>query len=311
MHMNMSTVSAIPITMRAGGMGSPVVERARIRPRHHLSIPFAKSAAELVLPSIPVIKPGWRVLSAFLTIGLTALIIFVTNAVQFRVNNIQITGLDRLKVNDIAETIKIANTPIYAIDPGQVQQTLAKEYPELKDISVEVSLPANLVLTVIERHPQLSWQYNDLTVWVDADGYLFPARGKAGKLLTVDADSAPPLMAAPSTSPDTDQSVVNEDNNTIKNKKSSPKIMDQALLNTMLKLQKSIPKNNDLVYRDLSGLGWSDPNGWEVYVGKQMDNLDQKLVVYKTIVGLLTKKNIKPAVISVENLYAPYYRMEK
>ena len=311
MNMNMSAVSAIPITMRAGVMGTPVIDRARIRPRHHLSIPIRKSAAELVLPSFPVIKTGWRLLSGFLTIALVALIIFVTNAVQFRVNNMQVTGLGRLKVSDIADTIKIANAPIFAIDPVEVKQTLEKEYPELKEISVGVSLPANLNLNVIERQPILAWKYKDLLVWIDADGYLLPARGKAGRLLTVDADNAPPLMAVETVTVDITPTPAAQGNKTIEIKNIAPKIMDQTLLNTMLRLRKSLPQNNDLVYRDLSGLGWTDPNGWEVYVGNRLDDLDQKLVVYKSIVSLLTRQNIKPAIISVENLYAPFYRMEK
>jgi POTRA domain, FtsQ-type len=312
MHMNMSTASAIPITMRAGIMGTPVVDRARIRPRHHLSIPF-RSSAELVLPSFPVVKPGWRLLSGFMTILLIAAIIFVTNAVQFRVNNLQVTGLNRLKVSDIADTLKISNSSIFAIDPDEITQTLDKEYPELKDISVAVTLPANLNLTVTEREPILSWQYSDLTVWVDAEGYLFPARGKVNHLLTVEADSAPPLMPVVAT-PTVDASevnVANQNTTAIVPKKESTKIMDQTLLTTLLQLHSSIPQNNILVYRDMSGLGWADPNGWEVYVGKQLGDLDQKLVVYKTIVAYLDKQNVKPAIISVENLYAPFYRMEK
>ena len=307
-QIHMSPVSSIPITMRAGSMGKPVMDRTHIRPKHLLSIPFLNSSVELKMPAIPEIKPGWRILSGFLTLTLTALIIFVYNSAQLRVNNLQVTGLNRIKVSEIADTLRLSDTPIFAVNPADVQKVIEKKFPELKEISVSVSLPAIIQLQVTERQPVAAWQYNDLTVWIDSEGYLFPAHGKAGNLLTIHAKSPPPLK---SIEPVIDvQATTTAVDKTKSEKPSSPKIMDEVLLSTAIKLNKNLALDSNLVYNERNGLGWTDQNGWVVYVGKRMENLDQKMTVYKGIVNILSKQGTQPAVISVENLYAPYYRME-
>jgi hypothetical protein len=71
-----------------------------------------------------------------------------------------------------------------------------------------------------------------------------------------------------------------------------------------------MPENSSLVYTKLNGLGWSDPRGWQVYFGVNFDGMQEKLVMYQTIVDQLTQKQITPVLISVENINAPYYRLE-
>jgi hypothetical protein len=58
-------------------------------------------------------------------------------------------------------------------------------------------------------------------------------------------------------------------------------------------------------------LGWNDPNGWEVFFGSQGNDMNQKLAVYKSLVERLQSEGIQPALISVEYIHAPYYRMER
>jgi hypothetical protein len=39
--------------------------------------------------------------------------------------------------------------------------------------------------------------------------------------------------------------------------------------------------------------------------------MEMKLLVYQAIVDRLQKEGITPALISVENVHAPYYRLER
>ena len=71
-----TNVSSSPvITMRSGMMGTPVVNRASTHPRMKINIPLNKRGVEMRLPAIPVIKPGWRLLSGFIIIVLVIFII--------------------------------------------------------------------------------------------------------------------------------------------------------------------------------------------------------------------------------------------
>jgi hypothetical protein len=89
------------------------------------------------------------------------------------------------------------------------------------------------------------------------------------------------------------------------------KTVDVTLISAALKLSKLIPKNTILAYTDRYGLGWKDTNGWSVYVGPSLVNLDAKLQVYRAIVDQLNKQGIQPAVVNVEQVDAPFYRLEQ
>ena len=72
-----------------------------------------------------------------------------------------------------------------------------------------------------------------------------------------------------------------------------------------------MPADTMLVYDSEHGLGWNDPNGWEVYFGAEDQDMEMKLSVYQAMVERLQSEGIQPALISVEYVHAPYYRMER
>jgi cell division protein FtsQ len=72
-----------------------------------------------------------------------------------------------------------------------------------------------------------------------------------------------------------------------------------------------LPKGTPMTFSAASGLGWKDTGGWEVYIGTDLDQYDQKIALYQSISTQLAGQGITPALISVEFLNAPYYRLEK
>jgi hypothetical protein len=72
-----------------------------------------------------------------------------------------------------------------------------------------------------------------------------------------------------------------------------------------------MPADTLLVYDSEHGLGWNDPNGWEVFFGAEDQDMEMKLMVYQALVDRLQSEGIQPALISVEYVHAPYYRMER
>lgn len=66
-----------------------------------------------------------------------------------------------------------------------------------------------------------------------------------------------------------------------------------------------------LLYQEGHGFGWTDAHGWAVYFGSQLDDLGQKQVVYQALADYLVNNGIQPAMVSVEFVHAPYYRMER
>jgi len=78
----------------------------------------------------------------------------------------------------------------------------------------------------------------------------------------------------------------------------------------ILTLNTYLPEGSNLQYDPEFGLGWQDPAGWRVYFGKDISNIEIKLAEYQAILAALKEKNLSPSMISVEFLYAPFYRLE-
>jgi hypothetical protein len=71
-----------------------------------------------------------------------------------------------------------------------------------------------------------------------------------------------------------------------------------------------IPEGAALIYDPISGMGWRDPGGWEVYFGNDLSNVALKQVMYQAILERLEAVGVSPVMISVVHVDAPYYRTE-
>jgi hypothetical protein len=152
-------------------------------------------------------------------------------------------------------------------------------------------LPAQVHIQVKERIPVLVWYQNGRTLWVDEAGVAFPAR----------EDIEPPsLMINAAGDPRvnlTDDADPNQ-------------LLPEEFVSTSLQIAELAPDEAKLIYSVSNGIGWKDKKGWEVYLGMDLNNTEMKLQVYEAIFKHLRKSNLKPSLVSVENIHAPYYRLE-
>jgi cell division protein FtsQ len=88
--------------------------------------------------------------------------------------------------------------------------------------------------------------------------------------------------------------------------------LDPELVSAILSLNTVAPQGTQLLFNAEHGMGWNDKQyGWKVYFGAETHDIDQKLVVYQALAARLKEKGIRPSLVSVEYLHAPYYRLEK
>lgn len=301
-----------PLVNIRSSFGTPITQNTHNRVRRNYAIPLSFTGAEVITPPIPVVEPGWRLLSAFLILLFGAILYTFTTYPKFQSIIPKVHGLHRLEANDVLDAIDLTDKPIYVIDPQEVKEDLESAFPELTNISVEVSLPASVVITARERQPLIAWQFDNQTLWTDFEGVVIPNRGDAGQILTIEAKGELPLSPF-NLSPTLDGE---EDNERELKKKSDSAIkpegqqIDPALQEAILKLRSRIPPGTTLAYNDRNGVNWKDPGGWIVYLGLSLKNLDSKLAVYQVIVEKLLQQDLHPSVISVEHLHAPYYHLE-
>jgi len=281
-----------PVYMR-GGMASLPVQPRKLGtpPKRRYNVALNVPGAELHLPALPVFRLSWRTVSGLLTALMLGLVIYLWTSPNYRIYMVEVTGLQRLTTNDINTVAGLSGQPIFAVDPQQVRKDLQQAFPDMKNISVKVSLPARVQIKAQERQPVISWIQDGREQWIDMEGNAFPPRGDAGKLIRVEAMSNPPVIM-----------------------KASPmdlSFLKPEMVGVIIRMAMKAPKNTPLLFDSTHGLGWKDAFNCQVYFGMDILDMDQKLLVYQALAARLQKDGIQPDLISVEYLRAPYYRVEQ
>jgi hypothetical protein len=290
---NASTLSRSmpPMVRRGGGMARQTqATRGRKSTRRQLNLPLKSTpGAELRLPALPKMKVGWRVISASLALILGWALYALWTSPTFVVNSAEVQGLERLSSYEISALMKVSGKPVFSIDPKIVENNLKAAFPALTGVKVKVGFPAKVIVEVGERYPVISWSQSGVEAWVDANGIGFmPNSDGVDWLVPVIAEEAPA---------------------TVPTDDGDPRLIMPEMVQAIMTLYESAPEGQTIVYDDQHGLGWTDPRGWKVYFGANPNDMEMRLAVYKGVVEFLDSRGIVPAMISVEYVHAPYYRL--
>lgn len=271
-------------------MALPVKGKSGSKYRRRYDVVLPVPGAEVRLPSLPEVRLGWRIISFILVIALGGLLAFLWTSPMFVVEAAGLSGAERVSSDNLNMVIGVAGESIFSIDPSQVYTDIARAFPEMSAITIEVKLPAVISVTVVERQPVISWQAGGKEYWVDEEGVAFPPRGQAEGLVTVQSQSPIPdeLKAGNTAKP----------------------FLEPGTITAIMEMAGFVPQGSVLVYEDDHGFGWLDGRGWTVYFGRDTRDMEMKLRVYSELVSRLERDGIMPQLISVEYVHAPYYRVE-
>jgi cell division protein FtsQ len=277
----------------ARGVGAITVRqttRTRQHTRLRISVPLNSPGLELKLPALPKVMIGWRLLSGVMWFGLAWMIYTLWASPMFMVSQIEITNDQIMDPAEIEEALQVQGRPVFTADPNLMEDKLTapNKFPELADARVSIGFPARVLIRLNERKPVIYWKQDEMDLWVDADGISFPSRGQDSNLVKVVASGVPGAMP---------------------NSQGQDRLMMPEMVKAIVKLQGQVPEGQTIIYDAQHGLGWSDPRGWKVYFGNDPDNMEIRLAVYQSVVDLLAKRKINPALVSVEYIHAPYYRL--
>jgi cell division protein FtsQ len=309
-----------PVTVRGSydsNRGKPIHQQVGTRPRRQFYLTMDRTAGtEVRLPAIPVIRPGWRLASGLLAILMAIGIFSMWNSPFCQISTVEVKGLERLDPAEVTARLNLENLSIIEVDPAQVEGKLSSAYPELMNVRVSIALPNSVTVSAKERTPVLAFLQGDsgagVTNWVDASGVIFPSRGDAGPLVTIQAKDGLPLASAPS---DEKQQATQEAPTTKANASTvpvtGPERVDPTVLTALEGLSQKLPPETQLAYSMQDGLGWQAPEGWQVYIGKDLSDFEDKYTMYQQLANYLNQDGLKPALVSVEQINAPYYRLEQ
>jgi cell division septal protein FtsQ len=285
---------------------------AATQPRRKVYYSVGKNGVETRLPALPIIHFNWRWVSAALALTLLVLVLVLTNLPGFQVSVVEASGLQRLKTEDLTPVILANSSSVFTLDTNILRDKIAVAFPELSSVEVKVQLPNLVTVNAVERQPVIAWKTTDQVYWIDLEGAVFAPRGELDNLLVIKSEVLPPLTreVAPTQSViDYAMQVLNTQTDPL-TPEEAVNYIDPQVFNAAITLSALMPTGAKLVYDPVAGMGWRDPNGWRVYFGNDLSNIQSKQMEYQTIIENLQKMGINPLMVSVEYLDAPYFRTE-
>ena len=187
-------MAAKPAVVSRTNIGTPVFQRASTRVKRRYTFSIDKAGSELIIPGLPMLKVGWRLLSGTMVVFMAFILSAFVKAPSFIVRSSQINSLNSYQISDIESVINVTGMRIYEIDPSILQKELSKAYPEIMNLDVQINFPSQVIVSGVERTPVVTWKYGDGAVWIDSEGVIFPSRGDSAATVVVSSSGSPPLM---------------------------------------------------------------------------------------------------------------------
>ena len=277
----------------------PRRKQRRTRAQFKLSVPVTWENLTVKRPKkvrAPLHAVSWRTRlrsavtgvfgsARWISLGLLALIglaFYVLGADRtFYVAEVAVEGTATLSPEVVIEGSGASGRHIFWLNPAEVADKLL-DMPNLLAATVELGWPNQVKITVVERAPVIAWDQRGQRFWVDEQGQLMEARQESADLLVILSQEPEELTHG---------------------SRISHEVLEGAL-----QLKNLRPNIASLYYERENGLSYQDGRNWRAYFGLGQD-MNQKLVIYETLVGDLVARDLQPEYISVINKEKPYYRV--
>lgn len=262
------------------------------RRRFQVALPIARDDVRPI--SIPRPRLGMRVLSFAFAALLGTVLYLAYTLPQFRATEAQVTGNRLISPLEVNSVMNVTGQPIFLLKPDDLETRLRLNFPELVTVKVTISLPNSIAVELTERRPVVRWQQGDGYTWIGEDGVAFRPRQDIPELISVVAESAPPVEESVSA-----------------DRFNPAPFISPEMVRTLQGLAAHVPPGMSIIYDANFGFGWNDPRGWRVWFGTSPNDVALKMRVYESMVNSLMERGIRPALINVTYPTAPYYRMSQ
>ncbi len=222
----------------------------------------------------PRVRPAWnapRLVAALGSGAFWLLLALLWWHPAFRVDAIQVQGLVRMKAARLEAwpgLEEMVGRPVVTVDPAELARRLQEAFPVFRRVEVQVLFPGVVRLVVEERTPVLVWQEGGQVFWMDESGVKFYPMGQPEptwpRVRVVDAASGTSLAPG-----------------------------EVALL---LELAQKT-RTRELVYHPRYGVGWQAPEGWQVYLGRSLEDWEARWGLYQEVRRALLEQGKQPAVL--------------
>lgn len=211
---------------------------------------------------------------------------------EFYLTTLPVEGTISVSASEVVANSGLAGMHIFAADPNAAADSIAK-IPGIISAAVTLQWPNMVHIQVQEDSPIAVWIEGSNQYWITENGRLIPARSQTLGLLLIESEQPPKLTEELVSETDADP---------------QPDIafVPESVMQGALQLRELRPNIEKLFYRPSNGLSYQDGRGWRVFFGSGTD-MQQKIVVYETIVDTLLEQGLTPVYVSVSNQEKPYY----
>jgi cell division protein FtsQ len=224
---------------------------------------------------------GPRVVSLFLALALLAGLAYVFLSDDYYVFEVEVWGNSLVTTEQVFEQSNIEGYSIFFIDPTAIEERI-RALPDVREATVYVSLPNQMIIEVQERQARAIWQTGEDRYGVDEEGTAVSLRGGSGPSLVIrDLDSSPVELGEQ----------LNLD------------VVEAAeTYHTLL------PAVTEFDYSHEHGISYLEQHGWRVYLGSGEDAA-LKMTVVDALVRELESRAAAVDLVDVRFPESPLYRL--
>jgi cell division septal protein FtsQ len=217
----------------------------------------------------------------FLTLlGWAAIWFFASD--RFYIDHVTVTGNRRVSTEAILQASGLQGYSIFWVNARKVAHNIAESFPPVKRVRVQYGLPNIARLVIEEQDVQVMWQIAENPYWVEDDGHLYPVQGEAMPNILV-IDIRPNL----------------------------PDRIDPEAVLAARQLSTLLPELKVIEYAPITGLRFTHPRGWVVYLGTGKD-MARKVSILQAIEAQFDPEGeVQPTLVDLRFPDTPYYRLSE
>jgi cell division septal protein FtsQ len=238
-------------------------------------------AVRSVARTRPAARISPRVGSLLLALASLAALAYMFFSDDFYVFDIAVQGNSLVTAEQVFRQSEIEGYSIFFIDPATTEDRI-RAIPDVRETTVEVSLPNVMVIDLQERQARAIWQIGEQRYGVDDEGMAVSLRGETEPGITIKDLDASPI-----------------------------KLGQQVNLDVVTAAETYhalLPAIKELEYTQEHGISYLNEHGWRVYLGDG-EGAELKVAVVDALVKELTARAAAVDLIDVRFPESPLYRL--
>jgi cell division septal protein FtsQ len=224
---------------------------------------------------------GPRVGSLLLALASLAALAYLFLSDSYYVFEVTLHGNSLVTTEEVFQRSEVEGYSIFFIDPVAIEERI-RAIPDVREATVQVSLPNVMVIDVQERQARAVWQTGDDRYGVDDEGTAVSLReGAEPSIVIRDLDSTPLELGAR---------------------------VNLEALTAAETFQSLLPSVTDFDYSREHGISYLDHHGWRVYLGSEQ-GAELKVAVLDALVNQLESQAAAVELIDVRFPESPLYEL--